>query len=233
MKSQRIIRLLLYVLTPVLVFILSTYFTISLVLKTQQTTVCPDVRGRTVDEARVMVRTSGLSLSVLRYERRNDVPYNHITIQKPEANINTRKGRIVYVIVSEGPELLKTPGFVGQSLEDAQVTLQEKKLTLEKIISVPHTRGGKVLAQIPAEGTEVLEQSGVTLIVGEEPKAYYLLPDTRNMNPGDLTDEMDAKKIKYKTNYVRDDRAARGGFDISVAPRTIFTSADEITINLY
>jgi eukaryotic-like serine/threonine-protein kinase len=230
MKS---IKVLLYALTPIFIFALSTYFTISIVLKTQTTTVCPDIRGRTVDEAKLLVQNRGLSLTVLRYERRNDVPYNHITIQKPEANINTRTGRVVYAIVSEGPELIKTPGFVGQSLENAQATLQEKKLALDKIITVPHIKTDKVIAQIPAEGTEVLEQSGVTLIVGGEQRAYFLLPDTRNMNISDITDEMEIKKMKYKTNYVREDRAVRGGFDISVPPRTIFSSADEVTINIY
>jgi beta-lactam-binding protein with PASTA domain len=230
MKS---IRVLLYVLTPIFVFAFSTYFTISVILKTQQTTVCPDLRGKTVDEAKLLVQNRGLSLTVLRYERRNDVPYNRITVQKPEANINTRTGRVVYVIVSEGPELIKTPGFVGQSLENAQATLQEKKLTLDKIVTVPHIKTGEVIAQIPVEGTEVLEQSGITLIVGGEQKTYFLLPDTRNMNVDEITEEMEIKKMKYKTNYVREDRGTRGGFDISIPPRTIFSSADEVTISIY
>ena len=230
MKS---IKILLYALTPIFVFAFSTYFTISIILKGQETTFCPDIRGKTVEEARRLVQSEGLSFTVLRYERRNDVPYNHVTIQKPDANISTRKGRIVYVIVSEGPELIKAPGLIGQSLEDAQGMLEAKKLTLDKIITIPHAKAGKVIAQIPVEGTEILEQSKVILIVGSEQKAYFLFPDNKNMNLGDITEEMDAKKIKYKINYVRGDQAMRSGFDISVPPKTIFSSADELTINVY
>jgi beta-lactam-binding protein with PASTA domain len=87
---MKLIKIATCILAPVIVFGLSTYFTISLLLKFQQTTVCPDIRGKTVEDAREIVRNKGLTLAVLRYERRNDVPYNHITVQKPDANISTK-----------------------------------------------------------------------------------------------------------------------------------------------
>ena len=230
MKS---IKVLLYVLAPIFIFILSAYLAVSILLKTQQTTICPDLRGKTVEEARQLVGARGLSFSILRYERRNDVPYNHITVQKPEANISTRKGRVVYVIVSEGPELIKAPGLVGQGLDAARSVLEEKKLILDKIITIPHGKTGRVIVQIPAEGTEILEQTKVTLIVGSEQKTYYFLPETKNIDINGLAEEMDAKKIKYKMNYVRADHISRSGTDFSVPPRTIFSSFDELIITIY
>ena len=230
MKS---IKVLLYVLTPIFIFILSAYLAVSILLKTQQTTVCPDLRGKTVEEARQLVGTRGLSFSILRYERRNDVPYNHITVQKPEANINTRKGRVVYVIVSEGPELIKAPTLVGQGLDAARSVLEEKKLILDKIITIPHSKTGRIIAQIPAEGTEILEQTKVTLIVGSEQKPYYFLSETKNIDINGLAEEMDAKKIKYKMNYVRADHISRSGIDFSIPPRTIYSSSDELIITIY
>jgi len=230
MKS---IRFLLYALAPFFVFAFSAYLTVSLILKTQQTTICPDVRGKTVEEARQLVSNKGLSLSILRYERRNDVPYNRITVQKPDADINTRKGRVVYVIVSEGPELIKTPGVIGQMIDDARSALDAKKLVLDKIVTVPHAKVGKVIAQIPAEGAEILEQSKITLFVGGETKAYYLVQDTRNMDLNELAEEMDLKKIKYKISYSRGEQSSRSGFSLSVSPKTIFNSSDELIINVY
>lgn len=227
------LRVLLYVLTPAFIFVFSAYFTVSLLLTTQKTTVCPDIRGKTVEEAKQLVQSRGLSFSILRYERRNDVPYNHVTVQKPEANISTRTGRIVYAIVSEGPELIKAPGLAALGLEAARGVLEEKKLILDKIITIPHTKIGKVIAQIPAEGTEVLEQSKVTLIVGSEQKIYFFMPETRNMDIIELAEEMDAKKIKYKMNYVRADHATRNGFDLSVPSRTIFSGSEELSMNIY
>jgi len=232
MKSLKLI--LFCVLTPIIVFILATYLTISITLKGQKTTVCTDIRGKTVEEAKQLVESKGLSFSVIRHERRNDVPYNHITVQKPEANINTRLGRIVYVIVSEGPELIKVPGVIGKSLEEAKAVFDEKKLILDKIITVPSSKTGKIIAQMPTEGTEILQDSKVTLIIGGEQKAYFFMPDTRKMDITELAEEMELKKIKYKINYARDEHGPYGsGFSISVPARTIFKSSDEVVINIY
>jgi beta-lactam-binding protein with PASTA domain len=232
MKSLKII--LFYILAPIFVFILATYLTISITLKGQKTTICPDIRGKTVEEAKELVQGRGLSFSILRYERRNDVPYNHITVQKPEANINTRLGRIVYVIVSEGPELIKAPGFIGKSLDEAKAIMEEKRLILDRIITVPSVKVGKVIAQIPAEGTEILQDGMVTFIVGGEQTLYFFIPDTKKIDVTELAEEMELKKIKYKINYVRNDRTSRdSGFDLSVPAKTIFNGSDELTINIY
>jgi eukaryotic-like serine/threonine-protein kinase len=232
MKSIKMI--LFYILAPIFIFIFATYFTISITLKGQKTTICPDIRGKTVEEAKELVQSRGLSFSILRYERRNDVPYNHITVQKPDANINTRLGRIVYVIVSEGPELIRAPGFAGRSLDEAKTLMEEKRLILDRIITVPSLKVGKVIAQIPTEGTEILQDSKVTFIVGGEQTLYFYIPDTKKIDITELAEEMEAKKIKYKINYVRNDRTARdSGFDLSVPAKTIFNGSDELTINIY
>lgn len=231
---MKLIKIVFYVVAPILVFGLSTYLTISLLLKFQQTTVCPDVRGKTVEDARELVKKQGLAFAVLRYERRNDVPYNHITVQKPDANISTKKGRVVYVIVSEGPELLKTPGLVGLTLEEAQAVFSEKHLVLEKTVMVPHSRVGKVIARVPAAGSDILEYGRVTLFVGSAPRSYYLMADTKNINYNELADELESKGIRYRINYARGDQAApRNGVDYSILPRTVFSTTEEIVINIY
>ncbi len=230
---MKLIKIILCITAPVIVFVLSTYFTISLLLKFQQTTICPDIRGKTVEDARGMTRQKGLNLVVLRYERRNDVPYNHITVQKPDANILTKKGRVVYVIVSEGPELMKTPGFVGLTTEEAQKMFSEKHLVLDKTVMVPSLKTGKVIAQLPAQSSDILEYGKVTLFVGMEPRSYYLMADTKNVNYNELADEFELRGIKYRIHYARGDNSERRGIDYSVPPRTLFASTDEVVINVY
>ncbi len=230
---MKLIKIAICILAPVIVFGLSTYLTISLLLKFQQTTICPDIRGKTVEDARDLVRNKGLSLVVLRYERRNDIPYNHVTVQKPEANISTKKGRVVYVIVSEGPELMKTPGFVGLTTEEAQRIFGEKHLVLDKTVMVPSQKTGRVIAQLPQQGTDILEYGRVILFVGAEPKTYYMMVHTKNINYHELADELELRGIKYKINYARNEDSESRGIDYSVYPRTLFASTEEITINIY
>jgi beta-lactam-binding protein with PASTA domain len=223
---------LFYSLLPFFVFFVSIYITIDILLKSGNNVVCPDVRGKTVEEAREMAQKKGLPLVVLRYENRSDVPYNHITVQKPEANISIRNGRIIHVIVSEGPKLTEVPNLTGRSLQEAEETLREKNLEVGKIIQIPHTREGKVIAQIPKGGEKILERKEVILFVGLDKGKYFFLPDVKDLSLWDIQDEMDSKRIKYKiTSPPKIDKAAKDGtLRLSLPPHTIFKADDEVLI---
>ncbi|WP_028893734.1 PASTA domain-containing protein [Syntrophorhabdus aromaticivorans] len=224
-------RGLLYLLAPVVVFGLATYLTIDILLRTSDTVVCPDIRGKTVEEAREMTKNAGLSLLVMRYENRNDVPYNHITVQKPEANIATRKGRMVYVIVSEGPHLAEVPALAGRSLQEAEGILKEKKLKPGRVVEIPNTAAGKVIAQMPMGGEKSLEGHEVVIFVGSNKNTYYLMPDVQKIGLTELQDEMDAKGIKYRIEYTQGYRPARPNISgMSVPVRSLFKADNETLI---
>ncbi|OPY71903.1 MAG: PASTA domain protein [Syntrophorhabdus sp. PtaU1.Bin002] len=224
-------RGLLYLLMPIVVFGLTTYLTIDILLRTGDIVVCPDIRGKTVEEAREMAKSVGLSLVVMRYENRNDVPYNHVTVQKPEANIATRKGRIVHVIVSEGPQLTEVPILTGRPLQEAEGILKEKKLELGRVIEIPHTAVGKIIAQMPKGGEKSLEGKEVIIFVGSNTNKYYLMPDVRKVELAELQDEMDAKGIKHRIEYTQGYRPARPNISsISVPTRSLFKADKEILI---
>ncbi|MCX5807773.1 MAG: PASTA domain-containing protein [Proteobacteria bacterium] len=223
----------LYIAIFVFVFSFSTYLTINILLKRQINVICPDIRGKTVEDAKRLVENKGLSLSISRYERRNDVPYNHITVQRPEANISTRLGRTVMVIVSEGPELIPLPILEGRSLADAEGILKEKNIEIEKTIRVPHPKAGKVIAQIPKGGEGVIKGKGVILFVGVEEGQYFLMPDFRDMTPRDLAEEMTSKNIKHKVNYVLEEQnSTKTTITTSVPPKMIFKNDGEIEIKV-
>jgi beta-lactam-binding protein with PASTA domain len=223
---------LFYSLLPFFVFFVSIYITIDILLKSGNNVVCPDVRGKTVEDAREMAQKKGLPLVVLRYENRSDVPYNHITVQKPEANISIRSGRIIHVIVSEGPKLTEVPNLTGRSLQEAEETLREKNLEVGKIIQIPHTKEGKVIAQLPKGGEKTLERKEVILFVGLDKGKYFFLPDVKDLSLWDIQDEMDSKRIKYKiTSPPKIDQAAKDGtLRLSLPPHTIFKADDEVLI---
>ncbi len=227
-------RVVLYSGIMVLVFSLSSYLTISFLLKTGETVICPDIRGKNLDDAKQLVDSRGLSLAVMKYEKRNDVPYNHITVQKPEANISTRKGRTVLVIVSEGPELIQVPVFIGQLIENVELKLKEMHIEIEKLVYVPGLKKGKVVAQIPKGGEEILEGKGITLFVDSGQKSFYVMPDMKAMDPSELSAEMDKKKIKHRVFHARGESTSPSKLTIqtSVPPKTIFKGDDEIEIKM-
>jgi serine/threonine-protein kinase len=221
----------LYIVIFIFVFSFSAYLTINILLKRQINVICPDIRGKIVDDAKRLVENKGLSLSISRYERRNDVPYNHITVQRPEANISTRLGRTVMVIVSEGPELIPLPILEGKSLADAEGILKENNIEIEKTIYVPHPKAGKVVAQIPKG--DVIKGKGITLFVGVEEDQYFLMPDYKDMTPRDLAEEMAGKNIKHKVSYALEEQnSTKMTITTSVPPKMIFKNDGEIEIKV-
>lgn len=201
---MRFIKIPIYILIAFSVFTFSTYTTMKIILKTQRTVVCPDIIRKEVHEAKSIVESKGLYFHIVRYEKRNDIPYNHVTVQKPEANILTKKGRTVMVIVSDGPELITVPSLVGKNVDNAYEVLKEKNIPVERIIYVPHENEGKVISQIPGGGQGVLEGKGVVILAGAKPKRYVIMPDIKSLNLNEITEELDKKNIKYKITYTRE-----------------------------
>jgi eukaryotic-like serine/threonine-protein kinase len=224
------LKVFLYLGVVIAVFLMSGYFTVSILLKTGGTVICPDVRGKNVDDAKQLAKSKGLSLSVVKYERRNDVPYNHITVQKPEANISTRKGRVVLVMVSEGPELVRVPGLTGQPIDNIAEMLKGINLAVEKIIYVPNQKVDKIIAQIPKAGEDVLEGKGITLFVGIEQKTLYMMPDLKELELSELLNEVNRKGIKHKITYEKSEYGLRlkPSINASIPLKTFFNTDDEI-----
>jgi eukaryotic-like serine/threonine-protein kinase len=231
---MKLLKVFMYLVVFTAVFLLSGYLTVSILLKTGGTVICPDVRGKNVDDARQLVQSKGLSLAVVKYERRNDVPYNHITIQKPEANISTRKGRVVLVMVSEGPELVRVPGLTGQTIDNVGEILKGINLSIEKTIYVPSQKVGKVIAQLPKGGEDVLEGKGITLFVGTEQKMLYVMPDIKALDLSELLNEVNRKGIKHKITYEKSDYSMRlkPTIEASIPFKGIFRTDDEIEIKV-
>lgn len=230
---MKLIKILIYPGIFVFVFAIAAYLTIDFLLKRQINVICPDVRGRDIEEARTLLQDKGLSLDVVRYEKRNDIAYNHITVQKPEANISTRLGRTVMVIVSEGPELVSLPVLQGQRFIDAENILQESNIFVDRVIYVPYPKPGIVVSQIPKGGEGILEGSGITLFVSLDGDSYYLMPDIRGLNLNDLTEEMTMKNIRHTVDFVGDTHSPLNSpIEASVPARTIFGKDSGVEIKI-
>lgn len=226
-------KVFLYSALPMVIFLLSIYITIEVLLKTSENVICPDVRGKTIEEARSAAEARGFFLHVVKYEQRNDIPYNHITVQKPEANIATKRGRTINVIVSEGPRLVEVPILTGRPLEDAEKIARDGQFEIENTVQVPHHEAGKVLAQLPRGGGKVLEGKGLILLVGTGRNKYFLMPEVNNINITGILEEMESNRIKYNIVYLGGEYiTSESRIRPSVPPRSIFSAEDPITINV-
>lgn len=229
------IRLLIYLFTALVVFFSATLVTITILIRDTDSVNCPDTVGKDLQEARRILERNGLAGLVVRYDKRKDVPYNEIIAQKPEANMSVRRGRTVSLVVSEGPLPVTIPDLVNHPLEKAQQILQEKSIKLKNVVYVPSPKEGRVLAQSPRTGPQILDEEGMVLFVGQKDKRYYMLSEVVGVNFAGLTRELDRGQVEYRLTFThRPDAPAKTVLDASVPSRTVFSSDQiiQITVNL-
>ena len=128
----------------------------------------PDIEGESLSEARKMASEVGLSLAEA--EERvfsEEIEANHIVNQQPAAGQRVKQSRPLNITVSRGPQLIEIPDFIGNSLREALIDLDNLSLNSGDIqyIFRLSEEPGTVINQIPAAGAEVEKGSEITLFV--------------------------------------------------------------------
>ena len=194
---MRLLKGLLYFVACTFVFVLATSLTIRYLLTDESSVPCPDITGLDVEEAKRIADGAGLSLLVMKYEVKKDIPYNQVLAQNPDAATPVRAGRTVSVVVSDGPRPMEIPQLVGLSLEEAQAEITARGLPLKEVLYVPNENRGKVLAQTPSAGMNIIDEEGMVLITGGRARRYFLMPEISVGNIAPLMQELEKKEIKY------------------------------------
>jgi serine/threonine-protein kinase len=141
----------------------------------------PDIEGKSLSEARNMASEVGLSL--LENEERvfsEELAENYIVNQQPRPGERIKQSRSINITVSKGPQLIKIPDFIGSSLREALIELDNLSLKSGDIqyIFRLSEEPGTVINQIPAAGAEVEKNSEVTLFVSRgERNISVRMPD--------------------------------------------------------
>jgi eukaryotic-like serine/threonine-protein kinase len=225
---MKLVRILLYLIACVVVFIFSTALSVKIFLPHENTVPCPDLAGLDYFEAKSQAEVKGFYLIIDRYEKRKDVPYNRVIVQKPDPSLPVRKGRTIMVVVSDGPRPVFIPSFVGHTLEESQTMLEEQHIKLKNVLFVPAAEPGKIVAQVPAAGENIIDEEGMVLIAGGRAKRYFMMPDVQKDSEG-IIEEMDRKDIKYA---VTNDGSVLQGMRSNVPAGTIFNDETILDIKL-
>ncbi len=152
-------------LATVVVFLLSLLLVKSLFKGGGTQVAVPDVRGKTVAEARLTLDAQGLKVGEVE-QVFSTKPVGIVVDQDPLPRFSTRSGGAVNLSVSKGIERIQVPDVTGQSLEDAKAELEAKgfkvgKVTEKEQVGPP----GRVLASDPAAGATLPKGSAVNLTV--------------------------------------------------------------------
>lgn len=126
----------------------------------------PPVEGLPVDEARRILKETGLQVSV--NEQYDSEKEKGIVIkQTPEKDEVVKKGRSVLLLVSKGQDLVEVPNVIGHDYEEARLTLINEGFSVDPPQEVYSSEivEGKVAEQEPNGKTQAPRGSRIQLSI--------------------------------------------------------------------
>ncbi len=109
---------------------LSAYVTLTLIIKSEDTVVVPNLVEKDVVYALEILSDLGLNTRVRGSEYSVHTPKNRILFQEPEPGAEIKKGRDVKIIISKGAKSIWVPNLKGVSIQQARIILEENGLCL-------------------------------------------------------------------------------------------------------
>lgn len=184
----RIIRNLAFLFTFIIVIGLSAYFTLTFLIKSENTVVIPNLIEKDVVYVLEVLTDLGLNTKVRGSEYNSTIPKNHIVYQDPDPGVEIKKGRDVKIIISKGTETILMPNLKGLSIQQARIVLEENGLGQELLTLTynPTLKKDDVIAQLPSPGITLKRGEHVNLLLslGPRPKTYKL-PELEGLMLGD------------------------------------------------
>ena len=175
----RIVKVSTFIIVLILIIGASAYFTLTLIIKSEDTVVVPDLVGKKVLYALEILTDLKLNAKIKGSEYSSDIPADHVIFQEPEPGSEIKIGRDVRIIISKGTKTILMPNLQGLSIQQARIILEENGLhpgELSTIYSKNIKKEG-IIAQSVSQGSIITRDAYVNLLVsgGMRPKAYKML----------------------------------------------------------
>ncbi|VXB97129.1 Stk1 family PASTA domain-containing Ser/Thr kinase [Citricoccus sp. K5] len=149
----------------------------------EQVEIPADLAGQSEATARDTLEGLGLSISSVRYVPSADVPRDRLVGTSPELGATVKSGSTVELQMSSGNVVV--PNLVGLTQEEAQAALQELglQMTVSEVEREAPVEPGTVVSQEQPEGTEVPQDSSVTVEVAKVPEEPTASPSPSSESP--------------------------------------------------
>ena len=150
----------------------SAYLTLTYLIKSEDSVIVPDLKGRDVVYALEILTDLGLNIKVKGSEYSNDIAKNHVIVQEPGPGKEIKAGRDVRILLSKGTRTIFMPDLTGLSLRRARLAIQENGLCGGQVsYTHPQTSFARddIISQTPDPGQWVHRGSCVDLLVSLGP----------------------------------------------------------------
>jgi len=176
----------------------SAYFTLTLIIKSEDTVIVPDLEGKDVVYALELLTELELNTKVKGSEYTADIPKNHVVFQEPQPGSEIKKGRDVKIILSRGPRTVSLPNLIALSLQQASIILEENDICQDKLSRSYHTEVEKdsIIAQVPAAGTVIARGACMDLLVSKGPQPVaFKMPDLTGLTLEDALQSIETVNL--------------------------------------
>jgi eukaryotic-like serine/threonine-protein kinase len=157
---------------------ISAYLTLTLLIKSEDIVIVPDLIGKEVVYVLEILTDLELNTKVKRFEYSEDIPKNHIIFQQPEPSVEIKKGRDIKIVISKGAKNILMPNLHGLSLQQARIIIEENGLCHgeQSVTYSSIFEKDNIIAQVPSPGTQINRGACVNLMLslGVRPRAYKM-----------------------------------------------------------
>ncbi len=178
----RILKIVILLLGFIMVVLGSAYFTLTRIIKSEDTVVVPALEGKEIVYALELLTGLGLNTKVKGSEYSSDIPKHYIIFQEPDPGTELKKGRDIRVILSKGTKTVVMPNLSGISLPQARIILEENDLYLGKIsyTYIKYVEKEHIITHVPYPGIRIKRDGRVDVLVssGARPKTCQM-PDLK------------------------------------------------------
>ena len=194
-----------FAILAMVVIIVGAFFTYNYLIGANSVS-APDVRNKTLEEAKVTIVKAGLEVGDITEVASDDVKEKTVIDSDPKAGKKVRKGSKVDLRVSSGKKTVDMPNFVGIDEENVRRNASKlgfKNITVEKVESDRYDIGKVVSQNIPA-GTEIVPKEKELIIQVSSGKKKVSMPNLvgeESSRAESVIASYGFKNVSYKEEY--------------------------------
>ena len=200
-KAKHIFLAILAMVT----IVVGTFFVYNYVVGSNSVS-APDVRNKTVEEAKVLIVKAGLEVGDVTEVASDDVKEKTVIDSDPKAGKKVKKGSKVDLRVSSGKKTVDMPNFVGMDEETVKKNASKlgfKNITVEKVESNNYDTG-KVVSQNIRAGSEIVPKDKELIIQVSTGKKKVIMPNLVGEDSATVESTVESygfKHVTYKEEY--------------------------------
>lgn len=176
--------LLGFFVTVIITIIILDKIVFPVLVHSEETVKMPNLIGMKLNDAERTINSLDLKLSKVNELYSEQYAPGTVINQSPRAGQIVKKGRDVYLTVSQGREEVSVPNLVGQNIRNSRILLKNSGLDIGNISYVNNENYGvdTIVAQSPVAGTRVIYGKTVDLVVSKGSVNLVKVPALEGLN---------------------------------------------------